>query len=37
VVISGAYLLSSEFLLKKGLDPMLKNWELIKLYLFKMK
>jgi Cu(I)/Ag(I) efflux system membrane fusion protein len=25
VVMSGAYLLSSEFLLKKGLDPMLKN------------
>lgn len=25
VVISGAYLLSSEFLLKKGVDPMLKN------------
>ena len=25
VVISGSYLLSSEFLLKKGMDPMLKN------------
>jgi Cu(I)/Ag(I) efflux system membrane fusion protein len=25
VVISGAYLLSSEFLLKKGMDPMLKK------------